>query len=174
MAKVKGKAKLNKAISAQLEPFGIKKAQLTDEYAYYFDEEKVTFKITENEAGDEWFKEFVAERFGFDVKYPFVFSLLHEVGHHKTEDDVDGSLYDFCIEEKERIHNEMQTADDERSKALEWQYFNLPDEIIATAWAVRYCRKHPRKVKKMWAEMLIALQAFYITNGLLEEEQGLW
>lgn len=173
MAKVKGKAKLNKAISAQLAPFGISGATLTDEYAYYFDDESVTYKITENEVADEWFREFVKERFDFDVKYPFVFSLLHEVGHHETDDDVDGGLYEFCAEEKERIHKEMQTADAERSKVLEWQYFNLPDEIIATAWAVRYCRKHPKKVKKMWAEMLIALQAFYIANGLLAEEQGL-
>ncbi len=171
--RVKGKAKLNQAVTAQLAPFGIKSAQLSDEYAYYYDKEKVTYKVTENEIGDIWFKEFVKERFDYEVKYPFIFSLLHEVGHHKANDDIGPEVYNFCIAEKERISEEMGTADADRSKVLEWQYFSLPDEIMATAWAVWYCRQHPRKVKKMWAEVLIALQAFYIANGILEEEQGL-
>ena len=43
MAKVKGLKKLNKAVSAQLAPFGISKAVCTNEFAYYFGDNKVTF-----------------------------------------------------------------------------------------------------------------------------------
>jgi hypothetical protein len=169
MAKVKGIKKLNKAISAPLvKRFGISKAVCSSEYSYIFEDESITFKLTEGTTEDEWFAEFIKERFGYEVKYPFVISLLHEVGHHKANDDIDGMVYDFCMAEKERINAEMQDADADRSKALEWQYFNLPDEIMATQWAVAYAKKHPKIVEKMWAEMAVALMDFYRVNGVLD------
>jgi len=170
MAKVKGKAKLNKAIGKELAPFGIKGAKVDTAYAYFCDDATVTFKLTENAIEDKWFIEFIKERFDYDVRFPFVMSLLHEVGHHKANDDVDGEVYDFCIAEKERIEREMETADDDRSKVLEWQYFNLPDEIMATAWAVAYAKAHPKKVKKMWKNMQEALLTFYEKNGIIDLE----
>ena len=169
MAKVKGTKALNKAISTELVPFGISKAVCSDEYAYHFDDEHITFKLTEGTTEDLWFTEFIKERFNYEVRYPFVMSLLHEVGHHKANDEIDGMIYDFCMTEKERISAEMETADAEKSKVLEWQYYNLPDEIMATQWAVAYAKKHPKKVKKMWAKMQSALMEFYKKNGVLDE-----
>lgn len=169
MAKIKGKRALNKAISAQLSVFGINKAVLDNEYSYIFDSETVTYKITENENEDAWFVEFIKERFGYNIKYPFVLSLLHEVGHHKTYDDLGEMITDFCENEKARIAMDMEEANAEQSKVLEWQYFNLPDEIMATQWAVNYAKAHPRKVAKMWREMQAALMEFYEKNGVTEE-----
>ena len=169
---VKGYKKLNKTVSLQLKPFGISKAICTDEYSYLFEKEMVTFKLTEDEIEDKWFIEFVKERFNYNVKYPFIFSLLHEVGHHKTFDDICDSIYDFCDTEKERINSEMQTASMRKSKKLEWQYFSLPDEILATNWAVHFCKKHPKTVEKMWKEIVKALQEFYLINGLYESEEN--
>ena len=164
MAKVKGARILNKAISNELSSFGIKKAVCTDCYSYLYDKETVTFKLTENEVEDLWFTEFIKDRFNYDVRFPFIMSLLHEVGHHKNNDDIDGSIYDFCMSEKERIENEMENADDDYSKKLEWQYFNLPDEIMATKWAVDFAIAHPKKVKKMWKNAQKALMDFYEKN----------
>jgi len=166
--RVKGKAKLNRAISAELAPFGISSASLSDEYAYYYEDEKVTFKLTQ-EVEDEWFNEFVRERFGYACEYSFVLSLLHEIGHHKANDEIEGAILDFCTAEKERIEDEMQGANAERSKVLEWQYFNLPDEIMATQWAVDYAKSHPRKVKRMWERMKASIMEFYMANGLSED-----
>jgi len=167
---IKGYNKLNKTVSAQLKPFGISKAVCSDDYSYLFEKEVVTFKLTENTLEDRWFMEFVKDRFDYNVKYPFIFSLLHEVGHHKTFDDICDSIYDFCDTEKERIDNEMQTADIKKSKKLEWQYFSLPDELLATNWAVQYCKTHPRTIEKMWNEIVNALQEFYLINGLYDAE----
>jgi len=162
----KGRKVLNKTISNELSAFGIKKAVCGDEYSYDYDKEIVTFKESENGIEDIWFTEFIKERFNYDVRYPFVMSLLHEVGHHKNNDDVVGEVYDFCLAEKERIMYEtMATDDEETAKALTWQYFNLPDEIMATAWAVNYARKHPKKIKKMWKKMRSALLDFYEKNN---------
>lgn len=168
MARLKGKNKLNNAVATQLAPFGITNAFLGTEYAYYWQEEKVSYKITYT-IEDEWFCEFINERFGLEDICPMVVALLHEVGHHMTDDDLGDTVQDFCIAEKERIDREMETADEDYSKVLEWQYFNLPDEIIATAWAVNYIKQHPRKVAKMAKILNTALGTFYKENGITEE-----
>ncbi len=172
MTELKGKDKLNKAISKELKPFGISSANLSDEYSYYFDDESVTFKLT-SAVEDAWFNEFIAERFNYICEVPFVLSLLHEVGHHKANDEIEGAIYDFCTTEKERIEEEMKTANADYSKVLEWQYFNLPDEIMATQWAVNYAKKHPKKIKKMWERMKVNILAFYIENGLDDDTEDL-
>lgn len=169
MAKIKGLKKLNKTISKELIPFGIKKAFLSDEYSYIFSSEQITFKLTEDTLEDDWFAEFIQERFDYDVRYPFIISLLHEVGHHKTDEQIQNELYNFCFEEKERINKEMESVTTvEDAKRLEWQYFNLPDEIIATAWAVKYAKDNPKKVKKMWEKTQKALFKFYDKNNVLD------
>ena len=68
-----------------------------------------------------------------------------------------------------RIQEEMLTATGAESKALEWQYFNLPDEIMATQWAVNYAKEHPKKIKKMWKKAQSALLDFYKKNGVLDD-----
>ena len=165
MAKLKKINKLNKTVSAQLAPFGISQAICGNEYAYYFDDEKITFALTVG-MSDKWFDEFIKVRFNYEVKFPFVITLLHEVGHHKANDNICDDIDEFCMTEKERIETRMGEDDItvEEQKQLTWQYFNLPDEIMATQWAVNYAKKHPRKVKKMWNEIAPVLMEFYQAN----------
>jgi hypothetical protein len=59
----------------------------------------------------------------------------------------------------------MQTATSNRKiKKLEYEYFNLPDEIVATAWAVEYMREHEEEIKIMWEHILKAIHKFYEKN----------
>ena len=168
---IKNVDKLNEVVSKTLSPFGISKAECGTEYLYQYVDESVTFKLTENTLEDRWFTEFVKERFNYKVRYPFIFSLLHEVGHHKANDEIEGDIYDFCIAEKKRIDEELEKVKSEKkAKKLEWQYFNLPDEIMATQWAVNFCKEHPKKVKKMWEKCQTALYDFYKVNGIADEE----
>lgn len=161
---------LNKAITKELATFGIKKAVCGDEYSYDYDTKVITFKDSENGIEDKWFTDFVKERFNYNVCYPFIISLLHEIGHNKANDDIVGEVYDFCLAEKERIMYETLATDDENEmKKLSWQYFNLPDEIMATKWAVDYARKHPKKIKKMWKKTRKALLEFYEKNGFIAD-----
>ena len=171
--RIRGRKKLNKAILAEVAPFGIQSAKLSNEYAYYYEDESISYKLDCGAIEDEWFNEFLIERFGYRCKgnaESFVLSILHEVGHHKANDEIEGAILDFCNTEKERIDREMQDADSEQSKVLEWQYFNLPDEIMATQWAVNYAKSHPRKVKKMIERLRASLMEFYMVNGLTEED----
>jgi hypothetical protein len=172
MAKIKGVRKLNNRVSKTLAPFGISRARVGKEYVYKFTDETIGFKITENTLEDKWFMEFVKDRFGYKVRYPFIFSLLHEVGHHKANDEIEGGIYEFCIAEKKRIDKALanENLSEKKAKKIEWQYFNLPDEIMATQWAVNYCRKHPQKIKEMWKECQAAFYEFYKANGIADDE----
>lgn len=166
---VKGLKKLNSVITKQLKGFGISKAVCSDDFSYWCIEEEVHYKLTQT-IEDEWFMEFIEETFGYAPTNPFIMSLLHEVGHHITIDIVEDEDMDFSEDEKERISEEMQTADAERTKALEWEYFNLPDEIVATEWAVDYAVNHTEELEDMWQEILKALAEFYERNGVTNDD----
>lgn len=173
MAKrLKGLKKLNKAIAEPLKDrFGISSTEMCNgEFFYNFENNSIGWTLIEKGYGAEDFNTFIAERFGYTVTCPFVISLLHEVGHAKNNDDIDGTVYDFCVSEKNRISNAMCKAiDREEIKKLNYQYFNLPDEIMATSWAIEYATKHPRIVKKMWGDMWNAILKFYEDNNLEED-----
>lgn len=165
MAKLKGLKKLNKRMSAQLAPFGISSAEVTNEYSYSFVDESVTFSITEGSFADICFNEFIKDRFDYKCSFPFVLYLLHEVGHHKTNDSIDDVIYEFCINEKSRIEDTLAIAEtEELAKKLHYQYFNLPDEIMATQWAVNYAKTHPQKIEKMATDCKKILMDFYKEN----------
>lgn len=168
MSKLKGRKKLNKVVSAQLANFGLK-AKLSTEYAYFHYKSLITYKLTENTIEDELFNSFVFDRFNYHVENSFIFSLLHEVGHHQANDEIVGDILDFCLQEKERIDKAMLTADAyDEIKELEYQYFALPDEIMATQWAVNFARNNALECDVMWENIKTALLKFYEKNGLTD------
>lgn len=57
-------------------------------------------------------------------------SLLHELGHHETADDVPFG-YD-----REKARNKMYKWSGEDERILNMMYFSLPDEWLATQWAI--------------------------------------
>lgn len=170
MAKLKGLKKLNKAITAEVQRFGVDRAVCESEFAWYFKESKLAFKAV-TDISDELFDSFVEERFNYHVEHDFPLSILHEIGHRETGNDIDGCVYEWCLSEKERLNKEMEKADTEEDvKILFYQYFNLPDEIMATQWAVNYAKHHPRIVKKIWKNAEKAFHEFYAKNDLLPED----
>ena len=172
MKKLKGIKKLNKAISKELKPFGIPCAFMGTEYQWYIDTDKIEFKITENEIGDQLFVDFIKDYFGYDVEYSFIISLLHEVGHSFTYNNLDDEEINFCDDEKERIDKEMEKAKTyEDVKELMYQYFTLPDEIVATEWAVNFAENNPQLIEKMWRKCYNALGKFYEDNDLFEDDE---
>ena len=101
---------------------------------------------------DKLFSQFLFDRFDYVDKYPFIMSILHEIGHAKNNDDIDGDVYAFCLGEKYKIQiaiNNTDFTDDARMLNLYYRYFSLPDEIMATAWAVNYVKKNKKQIKEM-------------------------
>lgn len=75
---------------------------------------------------------------------PFVWAVLHEVGHHET-------YYDMTEEENRRC--DKKKARIEKTHAR-WPYYNQPDEVLATTWAVNYANENVEKVKEFERNLL--------------------
>jgi hypothetical protein len=163
---MKGLKKLNKAIKTEVEKFGIEKITMKD-WEWCMTDNSISYTLLENRTEDKLFLKFVKERFGYKPLNSFILSLFHELGHNATFEDLLESdvIYNFCQAEKERIDAEMQTAETKKAvKKLEYQYFNLPDEITATAWAVDYLKNHEKEVKEMWKRIEKEIVEFYKKN----------
>lgn len=170
--KLKGLKKLNKAIETPIkERFGISKVVMTNSFEYNFVKDRVGWTLVEDATSQEDFISFVKDRFDYDIgRYNFIISILHEIGHAKNNDDIVGDVANFCLNEKEKIAKEINETDDrEQIKLINYKYFSLPDEIMATSWAVDYMKKHPRIIAKMWDEMWSAILNFYEKNNLEED-----
>jgi hypothetical protein len=168
---MKGMKKLNKAIKAEVAKFGIEKISMGD-WEWRMDNHSIEYTLLENRMEDIFFLKFVKERFGYKPLNSFMLSLFHEIGHNMTYEDLMESdvIYDFCQAEKNRIEKEMASIETKKqAKKLEYQYFNLPDEIVATAWAVDYMETHEEEIMGMWERIKKEIVEFYEKNLDTEE-----
>lgn len=168
MAELKGLNELNRKMTEALSAFNVR-AEAGDDFAYYWEQELVTFPVVAyNSNGDIFLEEFIKDRFGFVHIDHFVALLLHEVGHHLANEETDeGAVADFCWEEKERIEQELKECaedDYEAKKRLHYQYYNLPEELMATQWAANYIKENPLAVNKLICACESALYEFYEKN----------
>lgn len=148
--KKKMRKRLNMAVTKEIKKFDIDKARLDNDFAFYYFDNVITFKLDSDDFEDKLFLDFAKERFNFVTDCPFIFFLLHEVGHSMTECDIVGAVNDFCLNERQRILDAVNDNPTEEEKIkLNFEYFGLPDEIMATSWAIDYMRNHPKKIKKM-------------------------
>lgn len=171
--KLNGLAKLNREFSKVVRPFGIEGVVNGEDFAWYREKNIITYTLVTGTFHDEWFVEFVKERFDYDVENVFIMTLLHEIGHYKTDDEIGSALGTWCDNDKERISDAILNdpfITEEEEKALNWQYFYLPDEFSATAWAVKFAKENPEYIEEMWEKMEKALHNFYEKNDLIGEE----
>ena len=162
------KKELNTIIKNELKIFGNFKIKLGNEFCYDYESDTITYDI-KPALTDALFSQFLLDRFDYVDKYPFVMSLLHEIGHAKNNDDIDGDVYAFCLGEKYKVQiaiNNADDTDDARIKNLYYRYFSLPDEIMATAWAVNYVKKNKKQIKEMNKIITKAVDEYIKTNGL--------
>lgn len=165
--RVKGTKALNQALTKAFKPFGGYKFQLSDCFEVCWHSKIIHFTI-EDRIEDEWFYEFIKKTFGFETEHGFLLSILHEIGHIKTYDFLPSEITNFDEDESERISKQMQNANAEESKALNFEYFNLINELSATKWAVRYMRNNPEEIEKLVSAVYDALYEFYRKNGVIE------
>ena len=170
--KLKGMKKLNKRMTKALSAFNVK-VKAGEDFAYYWKKQLVTFPIMSYKSfGNECLIEFIKDRFGFTEIDPFTAFLLHEVGHHLANDEMEGAVGQFCWDEKERIEEELrECAEDdlETQKKLHFQYYNLPEEIMATQWAANFIKNHPEQTTQIMADCQKAIYKFYEKN--LDKEE---
>lgn len=160
--KLRGTTKLKAHMTNFLRPFGLK-AILGKDFAYYPVTEQVQFTLVMEDRADKIFRKFIADTFNYEIKDMFLFSLLHEVGHHFTIDDFEYEELDKEWKHKSRIEWEID-EDNYNEKSIE--YFSLPSEYAATAWAVSYMRDHEEELFSRWRIMLEHFRHFYKINSV--------
>lgn len=156
---MKGKMVLENKIAKILKPFGVKVAMYEQ---FLYSEGWVFFTPFEDPSIGEHHRKWIAENYGMRMNTGayFLFSLLHEIGHHMTiknmtEEDLDYET--FC-------RNVLSCADGTPEEINE-AYFNLPAEILATEWALAYMVNHPTWCKKAYGKIFKAIRHFTNVNG---------
>lgn len=87
----------------------------------------------------------------------FTWCLLHELGHHATEDN-------FDEEEMARINKKRRRVNKTQAHH---PYYNLPDELAATTWAVQYVNAHREEVTEFEDRVYEAVKKLkeFLENG---------
>ena len=125
--------------------FGVCASMDTD-FFYDPEEDDVTYAFVVSEKNDRMFMECVhsiAPNLTCDI---FLLSLLHEVGHHYTWDNL--------------------TYEEQCYSPSGKEYYYCPKEIVATKWAIEYILSHVAEVKTFWEELQPHIIKFYADNNV--------
>ena len=107
-------------------------------------QEEIFITFFDSKAEQETYLKFLKQEFGKDFN-PFVISLLHEIGHIKTNDDK-------MLENRDFIYGLLKTNFNNRVSNIEEynnMYFRIPAEYAATEWAVDYYNKNKEECEKL-------------------------
>lgn len=155
----KDKKKLNKKVTAFVKLFDDSViAKLGDEFEYSFEKERVQFPLEVTDRHDEEFKIFIKKIFGYDVPNVFMMSLLRELGHHFTGDRFTEEDEEIYTAKNEEIS--QQLLNEENGEQPYFDYYALPQEMAATAWAVEVYRNNEKAIKKEWEKIKKALERY--------------
>lgn len=105
---------------------------LGDEFTYIYVESTIIFGTEIYPEEQKLFCDHIKKTYGLDISQKEdyeLFSLLHEIGHHFTMDD----LEDEDAENELLMRNLIHCIDD--VAIANETYFNLPSEVLANDWA---------------------------------------
>lgn len=143
---MKGKRKFRNVIAKILEDFNVR-VTLGD--CFFYDPDTCTVYFTPfSSSSDEFHRHWILQNFNYTIKEReyFLFSLLHEVGHHYTFSDLTDEDLQYEIFCRKILENfdKYRTADE-----INEAYFNLPAEKLATQWAIDFMSEYPHWCRKM-------------------------
>ena len=164
MKELKGYEKIDELVNNFCEKFGCT-AELGAEFCYYHSDDTVCYTLATVEASDKAWKEYVRKKFNFRITNIFMFSLLHEIGHHRTMDNftmLQQNTEESVVKKIEK--NLAHSKSEHNDKKLYLQYFDLPMEKSATKWAVKYYKTHRQAINRFYRKLEKELCNFYELN----------
>lgn len=158
---------LNSLINDFIRPCGCK-AEVDTDFAYYPNEKVVTWSPFMMDKADKYFSEFVTTKYAHITADIFLWSLLHEVGHHVTYNKWQKNELENFTHTKELLENYINKFDisEEEEKDLYIGYFKLGDELCATEWAAQYMENYAGKIKKFWKKFIKVFNKFLVLNNI--------
>lgn len=131
-----------------------------DEFEYDITDEKIGITILENQEVEDYWRKFLANSYNLNSvngKYDgFLFSLMHEVGHHFT--------YNSLSEWHHKIADFIKTILNHLywipfiNPLRNYLYFHLKEEKIATDWGVKYILSNQSQCDNYWHDIKNYLQ----------------
>lgn len=157
---LKGIVKIDKVLNDFLEQFECT-ARLSTDFGYYHTENLITYALVEAETSKTSFMQSI-ERLKPNVTADvFLWSLLHEIGHHET--------MDYMTDKQEQTSNKIKNEIMKHKRPTS-DYYNAPDENLATTWAVEYAETHTEELLTFWNKLQKAIMDFYKENNIEREE----
>lgn len=156
--KLKNVKKVNKIVNELTLPLGCRSFMGTDFY-YYYKQNKIEYSVLVSERMDKLFLNY-AKTIGLEKEIPiFILSLLHEIGHSKTYDTL-------TPEEVELSQATKAILDGEKDQDC-FEYFNTPEEKIATEWAIEFINNNYNRLIKWYNNNFIpVINKFYQQNNI--------
>ena len=128
------------------------KIKCGDRFIYWNDgtNEVINYSVESfDKESEKEFNNYIEKTYGVDMsKYSFIFSLLHEVGHYMTIEQVD-------VENENLLRQLIQDNS---------AYFNLESEKLANDWAFWYFTSCYNECKRFTKKVLPLIKHFY-KNG---------
>lgn len=159
MMALEGIDRINDIINEFLEPFELTAEPGTD-FCYYFLEDKIYYALAVGNTSAKLFMENAEARFPDAHADVFLWSLLHEIGHSETLDDLEDDEEVRCMEIKRELSKHTDWSITRRHEI----YFACPDEMAATDWAGEYIMNHVDELSIFWSNLQAAIQDFYRLN----------
>lgn len=173
--KLKGLKKLNNKITALFQSLtGVDgfDCKLDDNFYYYNHKDRIGFTpIAMPEQDEDWI-DWITSRYNLEYIPDnftafFIFSVLHEIGHHVTlQDYIDThDTYDSetAYSEDLIVWNSMPR---EQRKNIRWAYHSIPYEVLATEWAIDFWNNNTMACAKLAKPINKAFQKFYKKNNV--------
>ena len=162
MKELKGVIEINEIISELVSQFDCT-CDMGLDFSYYYDSSKITWTVLITETADSSFNEFVKKEYPEITADIFLWSLLHEIGHHETCDFWSESEQLHFDKLKDELEKE-NTDKDYLTSCIE--YYHIPDEYEATKWAANYILNNEDYLKDFWERLQEAIINFYVVNNI--------
>lgn len=143
--------KIQNKIDEFLAPFGCTCVFAHDFSYYYFTQEvAVSFLVCEKADRDFMHSiEMQRPKVNCDI---FLWSLLHEIGHHETVELLSDFEMDLCQSIKRKI---------QEGEIPNEVYYICFDEVMATQWAVDFANENAESLFHFWNELQPLIMNFY-------------
>lgn len=134
-----------------------------DSFAFFYATDTITYHPFNNEPESaEALAKHIESTRNFDIRpHFFMYSLLHEIGHSFTMDNLESEDLDNELYVRELIHLVSQ---DNTTDADE-MYFNLESEMLANDWAVNFIQNNVPYCVKLENRLQKYLNHFYKRLG---------
>ena len=166
--KIKGLNGLNNSITYIVNKYTQAEVNcyFSNEFAFYNTDDEVHFTLVETDRTARTFCNFVNRMGGEcnDSWDSFTYSILHEIGHYYTLDDMNDTVY--------KLSHFIQTIVEKMYRKTKCEkiyciYYYLPHEKIATEYAINFNKRLFNRMKK---ELKREIIKFYEKNGLTPTE----